>query len=212
MNKKLKSIRIAAVTLLGTTLLGATLCGCQSPQTPGSTLVLTPTGIVEKNLTPSPNLKLGKILNMPEVSPEARVKAPKNTTENTPKNKPTNPEKEEAQTKNTLPVKGQRQLIELGTQPIRGYSNIEVYTEIPVPVQYSPAQVVSSVGGQSVFIPATPTKVERVRLGPNSRISGVVDYGPTINVPVKTKNGVRYIQQKSPMPMPIIDRVSITYQ
>jgi hypothetical protein len=199
MNKKLKSIRIAAVTLFG-----ATLCGCQSPQTPGSTLVLTPTGIVEKNLTPSPNLKLGKILNIPQMSQDTRTKAPKNI--------PTKPEREEAQAEKPLPVKGQKQLIELGTQPIRGYSNIEVYTEIPVPVQYSPAQVVSSVGGRSVFIPATPTKVERVRLGPNSRISGVVDYGPTINVPVKTKNGVRYIQQRSPMPMPIIDRVSITYQ
>jgi hypothetical protein len=209
MNKKLKSIGgIITITLLGTAI-----CGCQSQQNPGTTLVLTSSGIVERNLTPSPNLKMGEILSIPQDTrgekPEDKPKvAPIKTEIET----QTNGEK--VQPEKTLSVKRQRQLIELGTQPIRGYSNIEVYTEIPVPVQYSPAQVISSGGrgGQNVFIPATPTKMERVRLGPNSRISGFVDYGPTINVPVRTRNGVRYIQQKSPMPMPIIDRISVTYE
>jgi hypothetical protein len=193
--------------VLGATLATLTLCGCQTqkPRSSGSTLLLTQSGVIQKDLKPQKDLKLSLPL---ETATKPSTQAP--TEDKVSEKDSKNPAQVNTSIKNTS-VLGQRRVIDVGNQPIRGYSNLEVYTEIPVPTAYSPARIISSNGG-TTLIPATPTQVERVRIGPNARISGFVDYGPTINIPVRTKDGVKYIQQKSSMPMPIIDRISVTYE
>lgn len=197
--KSLNQLLKLGVTLFNTALL----CACQTHR--DSTLFLTKTGIVEKTITPS-----REIARYVDTTPSTT--SPSTTS---PLNKEKAAKIDVTKEQNVPAPKNYRQnsqrVIEIGTQPRVNYSRIEVYTEIPVPVQYSPARVISN-NGQTTFIPATPTRIKNVRVGPNSRISGFIDYGPTINIPVGTKQGTRYIQQRSPMPMPIIDSVGITYE
>lgn len=189
------------------------LCACQSltpKQTSyrDSTLFLTKNGIIEKNIVPTKNVNI-TLANTDLLQTQDTQRKHQTSALNGVKPKQYNKTIEPKRVYTT--PQSNRQIIDLGNQNARGYSSLQIYTEIPVPTQYSPARVIS-YNGQTTLIPATPTRIERVRVGPNTQIRGFIDYGPTINVPVRTRQGVRYIQQKSPMPMPIIDSISVTYE
>ena len=182
----------------------STLSGCQSTHTPNTTLLLKDGKVIERTLMPSTTQRL--TINFPENG--EKVKDNTNSKKTSPINAQETQRGQDQVRRQKYP---QQQLINFGGNRNYGSGGLQVYTEIPVPMAYSPARVIVS-GNQNILIPATPTKIQRVKVGPNSRIQGFVDYGPTINVPVRTPRGTRYIQQRSPMPMPIIETFSVTYE
>jgi hypothetical protein len=202
--------------------------GCQTPnqKVDSSTLLLTPSGIVKKNIVPNykPALKINQaqINNIQkdgekDTSPESSTGTP--SPNGLDQNKPvqqttTNPQSNYTYNRKLIRINSNSaELTTSSTQSTqRGRGRgLEVYTEIPVPTQYSSPQVIVN-NGQTTLIPATPTKVERVKIGPFDRISGVIDYGPSVNIPVRTKEGVTYVKQKSPMPIPIIETIRVSSQ
>lgn len=225
-NKKLgKFMKYTSLSLISLlSLLSLLTLGCQTTTkqnqkaNSNTTLLLDPASgeVITKTLNPTrANVKnLESMLyqpqnNVPKDSDKGSDKGPditpKDQVQKSVPNRPNRPNR----SNNPNPM-GQR-LINVGTP---GYSRLEVYTEIPVPTQYSPARVVGGNNGL-IFIPATPQNIQRVKISQTSGINqlrGFIDYGTTVNIPVQTPRGTRYIQQRSPMPMPIIDSVRITHQ
>jgi hypothetical protein len=188
-----------------------------------TTLILTPKGIVEKEIIPKrmalktnlpPSTSNSMSLNKkPDKVPleEPNEKARQETIQET---------RQETKQEGQSPSSSQNKTINYSNQlrqPKRvGYSNLEVYTEIPVPLEYSSPKIITGggrYGNNTTVIPAYPTKMQRVRVDQTTQISGFIDYGPTLRIPIREGNNgrTRYIQQKSPILVPIIDKISVSY-